>query len=279
MGNVWKAMKRHEAEAAETRGPEQQRAEGRTEAAATPTQQGVEQTSDAGAEADQLHGRNGFAPPLCVYHDRGGRLAEEYRALRTNLLARSRDQQFCYVVTSAIGGEGKTLTSLNLALVMAERRDYRTVVVDCDFRRPQVARLLRMDSQPGMAEVLRSEASLADVLRPTVYSNLSVIPAGRVRADELGELVTRAELSEAISSLRRDYDYVLLDTPPVNSVSETGMIGRIVGEALVVVRMNKTRRESVEKALGLLHAADVEVAGIILTHQRYYIPDYLYRYS
>lgn len=279
MGNVWKAMKRREAEQASRPVPPKAREQGPEAARQQPPEQAEAAPSAPQPDYAAMSQRNGYAPELCAYHDRGGRLAEEYRSLRTNLLARAPDQRFCYVVTSALGGEGKTVTCLNLALVMAERRDYRTIVVDCDFRRPRVASLVRMDSQPGIAEVLRGEATLADAVRPTTQPNLFVAPGGRVGAEQLGELVTRAELTEVMESLRSEYDYVLVDTPPVNTVSETAMIGRTVGEALLVVRMNKTHRESVQKAMGLLHAANVDVAGMVLTHQKYYIPNYLYYYS
>jgi Mrp family chromosome partitioning ATPase len=106
-----------------------------------------------------------------------------------------------------------------------------------------------------------------------------VLPSGEARGDEVGELVTRPEMDEMTADLRRRYDYVLFDTPPMNVVAETGMIGRSVGEALLVVRMNKTRRESVEKAIRLLHSANVKLAGLVLTHRTYQIPEYLYRYT
>jgi len=283
MGNVWKAMKRREAEAAQQAASEPPAPTGTPSKAPAADQQpardvGTTESARAGAALSRPTG-NGYDPSLCVYRDRGGRVAEEYRALRTNLLASCADQKFCFVVTSAVGGEGKTLTCVNLGFVMAERRDYRTVLVDFDFRRPKMARLLRLDAEPGMAQVLRGQATLEDVVRPTAMDNLFAIPAGKVGAKDLGELVTRPELSEAVAELRSKYDYVLIDTPPVNWVSEVGVIGGVVGEALLVVRMNKTHRESVEKAIGLLHAANVDVAGMVLTHHKYYIPSYLYRYS
>ncbi len=284
MGNVSKAMKRREAEQASESRPTGPDAAAKTGEGKSPSPGGAPAAAKgvptplrpAGAPVGR---RNGYAPELCAYHDRGGRVAEEYRGLRTNLLAQAPDQRFCFVVTSAVGSEGKTVTCLNLALVMAERRDYRTIVIDCDFRRPTVAKLVRAEPQPGIAEVLRGEAALDEAIRPTTQPNLFIAPSGKVSREELGELVTRAELSEMMETLRSNYDYVLVDTPPINTVSETAMIGRVAGEALVVVRMNKTHQESVEKAVGLLRAANVDIAGMVLTHQKYYIPNYLYYYS
>jgi Mrp family chromosome partitioning ATPase len=86
-------------------------------------------------------------------------------------------------------------------------------------------------------------------------------------------------LDEIVSELRRQYEYVIFDTPPINVASDAGILGKAVGDALLIVRMNKTGRESVEEAIRLLHAANVKLPGIILTHHpKYDIPNYRYRY-
>jgi capsular exopolysaccharide synthesis family protein len=222
---------------------------------------------------------NNYSPVLAAHHDRGGPITEQYRALRTHLLAHYEDKRFATLVTSAEAGEGKTLTSLNLGIILAERTERTTVVVDCDLRRGRVAKYLSMDESPGMADVVGNKASLDDVLRPTVYPNLFVITAGKLRQNEVGELMGRPELQEVAMELRRRFDYVLFDTPPINRAADAGQLGRVVDGALVIVRMNKTHRESVDRAIRLLHAANVTVSGLVLTHQQYFIPNYLYRYS
>jgi capsular exopolysaccharide synthesis family protein len=222
---------------------------------------------------------NGYSQALVPHHDRGGATSEEYRALRTNLLAQYSDERFCLLITSAEAGEGKTVSTLNLSLVLAERQERRTIIIDADLRKRTVASLLRIDNAPGLADVLRGQVRLDEVIRPTAYPNLFVVPAGQSKQNEVGELLGRPELEEAVTELRRSYDYVLFDTPPITIASDAGMLGRAAREALLVVRMNKTHRESVDRAIGLLHAANVKPVGMILTHQRYYIPNYLYRYS
>ena len=220
-----------------------------------------------------------YAEVLLAHHDRGSAVTEEYRALRTSLLAQSPNGEFCYLVTSSDPGEGKTVSCLNLALVMTERADRRTAVIDCDLRKGTMARLLGAPEGPGMVELLLGTASLKEVVQPTAYSNLFFVAAGRAGAREAGELVGRPEMEEIVGELRREYDHVIFDTPPINRLADAGTIGRATGEALLVVRMNKTRRESVEKAIRLLHAANVKLSGMILTHQKYHLPRYVYRYS
>lgn len=226
-------------------------------------------------------GKNKYSPALAAHHDRGGRICEQYRTLRTNLLAIYPDEQFSLVVTSAEAGEGKTVTCLNLAMALTELPDRRTVVVDCDIRKCRAAAMLHVEKSPGMADMLRGTATLSQTTQATAYPNLFFVPAGQARLNEVGELMSRPELDEIISQLRKAYDYVLIDTPPINNISDAGMLGQVQvsGEALLVVRMNKTSRESVNRAIRLLHAANVKIAGICLSHQQYYVPNYLYQYQ
>ena len=142
-----------------------------------------------------------------------------------------------------------------------------------------MAGMLNAKPAPGVVDLLRGTCRLSETVQSTVYPNLFFIPAGHAHGNELGELAIRPELEEMVAELRRSYDYVIIDTPPMNVVSETGVIGKSVGEALLVVRMNKTHKESIEKTVRLLHAANVKIVGLVLTHRTYHIPDYLYKYS
>jgi len=276
VGNVFRAMKKHEAEEpAEPQAPQAEPAKAKT--AEAPPKLDMQQAMDRLRTGRPV--QNGYSESLVAHHDRGGQITEEYRALRTNLLAQFRNERFCMLLTSAEAGEGKTVTCLNLAMILAERPDRRTIVVDCDLRRARVSSLLPIQKEPGLTELLKGTVMLKDATQGTAYPNLSIIAAGKARQEEVGELLGKAELEEVIAQLRRQYDFVLLDTPPINVASDAGSVGRAAGDAILVVRMNKTRRESVDKAIRLLHAANVRPVGIVLTHQMYYIPNYLYRYS
>lgn len=220
-----------------------------------------------------------FPELMVAHHDRGSNITEEYRALRTHLLAQCPDEKFCYLVTSAEAGEGKTVTCMNLAMVLAERTDRRTILVDCDLRKKSLSRLVEAEASPGVAELLRATTTTREVVQPTANQNLFFLPAGQAEPQEVAELIGRVELNELINELRRQYDYVIIDTPPVNIVSDAGMLGRATGEALMVVKMNKTRRESVEKAIRIIRAANVKLAGVVLTHRQYHIPNCLYKYA
>jgi len=285
VGNVYDAMKKHEAEEAA------KASAGQDAAAPAP---GSSPDAAPTAEAPRRPPRprlrtNGYAPELVAHCDRGGRLAEEYRALRTNLLAQYEDNRFCILITSSQGGEGKTVTCLNLGFVLAELPDRRTVIIDCDLQKGNVNTLLGMPATPGLADVLRGEAAPEAAVHETTCANLFVLPAGKVDQEEVGELLGRPELEELIANLRREYDYVLIDTPPIRvagaprryrrsiSYSTAGILGRTAKDAVLVIRMNKTRRESVDAALRQLKSAKVRPVGLVLTHQRHVIPAFLYR--
>lgn len=227
---------------------------------------------------DQIDNKLHMSELLVAHKDRGGQVTEEFRALRTALLATSPDERFCYLITSPESGDGKTLTCLNLALVMIERLDYKTVVVDCDLRKGAISRYLKGRRSPGAAEVLRGAATIKDVTQPTAYPNMFFIPAGKAHPNEVGELVGGPDLMEFVTDLRRMYDYVIIDTPPINSFSDVGMLGLATGEALLVVRMNRTHRSSVLKSIRLLNAANVKLAGLVLTDRKHFLPSNVYRY-
>jgi len=209
-----------------------------------------------------------FSHLLAAYHDPGGRIAEQFRSLRTSLLARFPEDRFCLMVTSAAPREGKTVSCLNLGFVLAEQVDHRTVVVDLDLRKGAMASLLNARPSPGVAEFLLGTAGLSDILHTTVCPNLFYIPAGDVRDRFSGELLGRSGLKKLVEQLRRDFDYVLIDTPAANRFSDAGVAGLATGQALLIVRARKTARDAVEQAIQSLRKAKVDVVGILMTHCR-----------
>ncbi len=297
MPNVWEAMKKHQAEeiakaeAIDNKAKAEKTAQLEKVAQAKPPT--TKDKKLVHAQAKQMKkaptaptmvprmmptGQN-YSPVLMPHHDRGGPIAEQYRALRTNLLARATNDKICTLITSAEPGEGKTVTCLNLALVLAERQEFRTIVVDCDLRKGKIADLLGQTKAPGIANLLRDQVTLKDVIRPTAYPNVFYISSGEILPEQVGELITRPKMEDIFTDIRREFDFILVDTPPVNRVADAGIFGRAVAEAILIVRMNKTSRDSVDRAVRLLHAAEIKVSGMILTHQQYFIPNYLYRYS
>ncbi|MCX5685661.1 MAG: CpsD/CapB family tyrosine-protein kinase, partial [Planctomycetota bacterium] len=231
MAHVWDAMKKHQAEQAAKAGADPAApAASAVQAApvADPMPRVSEELPPASRAASPAAVR--FPSELVVYHDRGSAAAEEYRALRTNLLARYPDGRFCMLVTSAEAGEGKTVTCLNLALALAEHKDRRTVVVDFDLR-GGMASLLGIKRSPGVADILRGSSDLDAALRTTQEPNLQVLPAGDSSPETAGNLLAAPGLGAFLDSLRQKFDCILLDAPAIGLYpDDTAAIARAAGD-------------------------------------------------
>lgn len=222
---------------------------------------------------------SGIDPHIVSFTDPQCTIAEQYRMLRTNLFAlNSGPPVSSLVVTSAIKGEGKTVTSLNLATVMATDAEKKIAVVDCDFRRPNMHALLDMQIQPGLSEFLRGEATLDAVSHTGRIPNLTVITAGRPPLNP-SELVGSRKMAETVNELKNRFDFVVFDTPPIMAVTDAGVLGAIVDGVLLVVRAERTKRELVRRAETLLRGAKARVVGCVLTNIKEYTSYYIYGYG
>src|SRR5882724_746039 len=141
--------------------------------------------------------------------------ADQYRALRDGLLAAQSAQPVkVFVITSAVAHEGRTVTALNLACTLAEDTTKRVVVVDADLRKPALHKLLGIDNQRGLADYLAGGTMLEMVIQRSRLQNLWAMPSGRVPPNP-AELLGGKRMDDVLARLRRDYDYVVIDTLPV----------------------------------------------------------------
>ena len=177
--------------------------------------------------------------------------ADQYRTLRhciENVRNETGGQVFA--VTSPTPGDGKTVTTLNIAGALAQAQGARVLAIDADLRRPSVARYLGLDDRHrGLADALRDPSyQLADVARPIKGFNLRVVAAGRPEASPY-ELLNSPRLEMLIQQARREYDCVLIDTPPAVLMPDCRLIQRSVDGFLLVVAAHKTPRALVSEAL------------------------------
>lgn len=200
-----------------------------------------------------------------------GQAAEAYRILRTNLLFSARGTMVrSLVVTSAVPGEGKTLTAINLASTSA-REGMRVLLVDCDFRRPRIHSFFDLPHGPGMSDVLCGTASAADAIRPTSVPNLSVLPAGSTepRAAENRRSTT---VAITLRQLSADFDLVILDTAPVLAFADASLLAALADGVLVVVRAGETDRDEARRAVHQLASVGANMLGAILNDPREHAP-------
>jgi len=219
-----------------------------------------------------------FSDMVVAHHDRAGSAAEEYRALRSSLLAAHPGGKLQLMVTSSQAGEGKTTTAMNLAVVLTEYAEQTVLLVDCDLRGAQMTDHMKVQRSPGLAEVLRGEATLDQAIQATAYPNLFFLAAGNATEAEIGKILESSRLKEVLAGLRGKYTHMILDACAIGVGSDAMDVGIAIGEALLVVRMYKTRRESVDRTVRLLRSANVTISGLTLTGRKYFIPSLLYRH-
>lgn len=188
--------------------------------------------------------------------------AERYRSLRTRI-AQTENGAACRVLmmTSPGRSEGKSITSLNLGLTMAQEFHRRVLVMDADLRQPSVHALLGLPVSPGLSDVLLGGASLDDVMISIPDFRLTVIPAG-LPPERPTELLGSTAMRRLLEELRRHFDRVLLDTPPTSAVADATVVSRMVDGVIVVVRAGKTLKPAIERTLSEVDSA--RVLGLVL---------------
>src|SRR5689334_2969092 len=174
---------------------------------------------------------------------------EQYRDLRTKILqAGERMQTRAIVVTSAGIGEGKTLTALNLAWLLAQTEGVRALVIDSDLRRPCATDYLGIDAQGGLSEVLGGQLNLEDAIVRLEPAGLHLLPGGRPR-DDVAELLSGPSYARILNEVRRMFDYIIIDAPPLGIFTDASVLMSRADGGLLVVRAGKTRYSTVDKLL------------------------------
>jgi len=204
-------------------------------------------------------------------------MAESYRALRTSILLSSLGQPpKVILVTSALPQEGKTTTSINCAISLAQR-EARVLLLDADMRRPGVHRGLGIPSGPGLSTILTGTGSIMDTVIPTKVANLFLLRAGPVPphpAELLGSNLMRDFLQEC----RQEFDHIVIDTPPTLSVTDPVLLSVQADTVLLVIRSGTTSKEALRRASELLNQVNAKVAGIVVNAVNTRSPE-MYRYS
>lgn len=202
--------------------------------------------------------------PLIVQDDPRSPRAESFRSLRTNLqFIGAGSAGHSFVVTSSIESEGKSTTAANLAIALAAAGS-RVVLVDGDLRRPKVADYMGIEGSVGLTDVLIGRAELQDVLQPWGRSSVTVLPAGKIPPNP-SELLGSPGMEHLVEVLAKDYDHVIYDAPPLLPVTDSAILGKLVGGALVVVAAGRTTKHQLEGAVTTLEHVGAPVSGIILT--------------
>ena len=200
----------------------------------------------------------------------GGQLSfaasEAYKLLRTNLNFALPDEQQCRIVgvTSSVRGEGKSTTTMNLAYSIAETGKL-VLVIEADMRLPTFSKRLGLNNAKGISNLLAGLCTGADVLQKSwLHRNLWVIPAGDIPPNP-SELLGSEQMRITLEVLSKDFDYILLDLPPVTAVSDPLVVSKLVSGMVLVVRQNYSSRRFLTEAVRQLRFADAKLLGFVMT--------------
>jgi capsular exopolysaccharide synthesis family protein len=228
-------------------------------------------------KAEDLHGtidlpvlstipRNNIAQrrhhPLITLQEPDSLAAEQYRILYTKLSQLTKGKpQTIFAISSSIKGEGKTITSLNLALVMARDFGKKTLLIEGDLKNPSISTYLQLRPQTGLIDVLLNKTDIQSGILNVTTDNLSVLPVVKSVRNS-SSILSSQEMSSILSVLKEQYDFILIDSPPILSLPDMNIIEKFTDGIILVVRAEKTPCDAVKTALSSLGAD--KIVGVIL---------------
>ncbi len=223
---------------------------------------------------------NCVSPYIVALNDPTSPIAEEYRKLKSMIVALTSKEEFLntIMVTSTVGAEGKSITSLNLAISLAKDYDYTVLLIDADIRKPSLHNYLNLECDKGITDCLMGEADLADAIIKTDLGKLSFLPAGKRVADHV-ELLSSQKMKDLIQETKSRYPdrYIIIDTPPILPFAETRALSYMVDGVLFVVKERTASVDDIGEALGFLEGSNmlgIVYNGVSLdstsAHYRYY---------
>ena len=202
--------------------------------------------------------------PLIVQDAPNGPRAEAFRQLRTNLrFLKVEGNPHSFVITSGAAAEGKSTIASNLAITLAEAGS-SVCLVDGDLRKPRVADLFGIEGGVGVTDVIIGRVDLSKALQQWGREGLWLLPSGH-RPPNPSELLGSAEMAQILKELESQFDYVIVDAPPVLVVTDAALISRSVGGTIVIAAAGKTKRPELASALEALSTIGARVLGIVLT--------------
>ncbi len=206
-------------------------------------------------------------------------MAESYRALRTSLLLSNIGAPpKVIMVTSALPQEGKTTTSINTAVVLAQK-GVRVLLIDADLRRPSIHKTLGMGPHSGLSNVLTGSTTVEQAITSSpILPNLFVLPSGTPPPNP-AELLASANMRDLLNQLREQYDHVVIDTPPSLSVTDAVVLSPRADAVVLVIRSAQTTKQALRRSRDVLMQVNAKVVGVLLNAVDLSSPDYYYYYE
>lgn len=222
----------------------------------------------------------GLSESIVSYYEPSSMISEQYRGLRTRLLNQNPDNEHRIIgITSSAPRDGKSVTAVNTAFILSEIRHLKVLLVDGDFRRSSLGTMLNIPKSPGLADVLRGEATYEEAIQETPVPNLHFMPAGNIKDRSAAEILSDEKTGPVFARFQRDFHYTIVDTPPATTVTDVGIIGQWCSGVIMVVRINKTPEPMAQRAVRVLQVNNVPILGVLLVGNETRAPGYgYYRY-
>jgi exopolysaccharide/PEP-CTERM locus tyrosine autokinase len=194
-------------------------------------------------------------PYLVTANQQNSPASEQYRKLKSLIVKLSKMGELdrAMMVTSPVAGEGKTLTSINLAITMAQEFDHTVLLIEADVRKPSVLKYLGLESQPGLTDCVLDGLDVSEVLIKTGIGSLTIMPSGR-KVENPVELFSSNRMDAILTEIKQRYKdrYIIIDTTPLLPFAEPQYIANLVGAVLLVVREGLTTPEKLKRSLEIL---------------------------
>lgn len=201
-------------------------------------------------------------PKNIISNDSKFAIVEGYKIARTNLVfSLTAQENNCVAVTSWSKGEGKSTATVNLAISFA-KMNKRVLLIDTDLRRPNLHNLLKVSNESGVSDVIAQIGEFDKAVHRDVISCLDVLTSGAIPPNP-SELIASPYFAQLIEKMKEEYDYVIMDTPPLGVVADTLLLKDFVAGYVMVIRERVTTHGDIENALQNIHLADSKVLGFL----------------
>jgi capsular exopolysaccharide synthesis family protein len=216
-------------------------------------------------------------PEVITVHQPQTMLMEEFRVIKSNIKnLTAKEGSVSIIVTSSLKGEGKSTSAANLAVVMAHGMK-NALLVDADMRRGRLHELFGVRQGPGLTDVLNGTSTLDTAFVFSGVERLTLITRGQSSHNSF-DLIDSSKAKSIIDELKRRFDIIIFDTPPVLSLPDTPLLSQLVDGVLLVVQAERTQKKDVINAQRALEQSHAKLLGFALTNVKYYIPRSLYQY-